>query len=768
MNPERKSFGKVHTCAHGDTALDLTFDKGCGRFEVLGPCILRLRLTLAKKLGQYGSYAIEKEIVPLPFTAVKTNGGLAIHTGFFSALINTSQFSVSMVGAKNKIISAGNPFTYEGNRIFDTRLARQHDDFFGLGERITPFGRRGYRCTNWNTDNANYHNETNERMYVSLPFMLVSGNGLPWGYFLDSSYETHFDLGCADWDQCEISTKRGEFTLYLIAGKTAKDVLSAYASLTGAHSMPPLWALGYHQCRWSYMSTDEAMTVAKNLRKRQIPCDTLWYDIDYMDNFRVFTVDKKRFKNMKQHLAATKKLGFHSVVIVDPGVKIDEPGVYNVLDKGTTHNYFLKTPGHKDYVGKVWPGGTKFPDFSNPAVRTWWAGLHKRLYDLGVDGFWNDMNEPADFNANGTVPEDLKMFDTGRWSTMDRMHNVYATFEAKATIEGMLKLRPDNRPFLLTRAGFAGIQKYAAIWCGDNTSTWGHLKASIPQLLNMGMSGIGFVGVDVGGFSGNANPELLARWTQAGCLYPFFRNHTAAGTINQEPWAFGAEVESICRQAIRLRYHLLPYFYQLFHSMHKNGVPVMRPMFLEFENDPHTHNLGEQFMVGPSLLAAPVLDQGKVHVPVYFPKGTWYDYATGEHYAGGGIQLVKAPLEKLPLFVRASAVLPVMPVVDATRFMDKTTLGLEVFAGTGNFTSLVHEDDMETNAYLTQGTLVHAIRLTSKGLDLALDPKTAYTKIYVRVFQPSLHSKTLSGFKKKGLWCEKIFPVAKNLTIALA
>jgi alpha-glucosidase len=500
--------------------------------------------------------------------------------------------------------------------------------------------------------------------------------------------------------------------------------------------------------------------VAENFRKRKIPCDTLWYDIDYMDGYRVFTFDEKRFGNMKQHLKKTRAEGFRSVVIVDPGIKVDEKGNYDVYDEADEKRYFLRLPDGKDYTGKVWPGDSKFPDFSRPEVREWWGRLHKRYFDAGVDGIWNDMNEIADFTdqKTKTVPPETLMWDEGRWSMQDRMHNVYGLLEAKATYEGMVKLKENERPFILTRAGYAGVQKYSAKWCGDNTSSWDHLRASIPQIINMGLSGVGFVGVDVGGFGWtNTTPELLARWMQAGVFYPFFRNHTARSTIPQEPWRFGREIEDICREAVSLRYHLLPYFYQLFYGMAKEGSPVMRPLSWGNEADPKALGAADQLLLGDYIMAAPVLERGARSRKVYFPGGEWYHYLTGDKFEGNREYVVDAPLYSIPVFVRAGSVIPAARVVASTADLDKTHLILEVFEGKAPFREDYYEDDMISLEYTGGKFALSPIALSSGKLSFRPAAKSSIKHITARLFVPSLKKGVPAGFKAAGLWAEKDF-----------
>lgn len=717
----------------GDQAVAFACENAVGRIEGVMPSVIRLRLSTYGALAEDHSYAIEGELPRCGVTLEDGESEVRVRTGNACLVLDRETLAVSLAVADGAVLSRGLAIERTHDIIIDHRTAVEGEDFYGLGERVSPLGRRGYWVQNWNTDGCRLHDP---HTYSSFPFYISANadTGACHGYFLDSSYETRFNMGEQDWDRLDISVLRGELNVYFFTGPSVADIVRAYTELTGRHAMPPAWAVGYHQCRWSYMSTQHAREVAETLRQKKIPCDVMWYDIDYMDSFRVFTFDKSRFGDMNEHAAWMAEQGFKRVVIVDPGVKVDEPGVYNVCDEGTDKGYFVKDTDGKDYVGKVWPGGTKFPDFSRPDVRAWWGQLHKVYYDHGINAFWNDMNEPADgSNRHKTVPRHIRMADSGRWSTMDKMHNVYALLEAKATWEdGMLALRPDDRPFLLSRAAFAGMQKYAAMWGGDNGSHWEYLRSSVAMVMNMGLSGMGFFGADVGGFFGNCTPEMLARWTQVGTFYPFFRNHTCSGTINQEPWRFGEKVEQACRRAIELRYHLLPYVYQLFRDLHQSGAPVMRPMFWHYPEDPKTYALDDQFMFGRYVLAAPVVQRGDRSRKVYLPEGAWYHYLTHERYDGGRDHVIDAPLDSIPVFVRAGAVLPVADNMQTTDHWDRTTLTLEVFPGAHAFEERYYEDDLLTNAY-QQGEFCESTIARSNGrLRVSLAEKSSITKVIVR------------------------------------
>lgn len=735
MTEPRIQPGGVVSAESQANSITFRCDHGCGAVEGLTNRTIRLRYTTARKLQPRRSYAIEAPLPQCPVTVRQNDTHVIAATAHASLRLDKTALGVSLLDRSGNVLSQGRPIECTDKGIADHRRARANEDFFGLGEKITPLGRRGYVIENWNSDDPSPMVEGRPRMYESFPFMvgIDTATGCCWGYFLDSTYRSTFSVGRDGWDHISVSLQHDELDVYFITGTHISEVLEEYTALTGRHTMPPLWTLGYHQCRWSYMSADQVRDITGNLRSRRIPCDGIWFDIDYMDNYRVFTFDKERFAGIEQLTAQLKQQGFHCVAIVDPGVKVDDPGVYDVYDEGVREGYFITAPDGEVYHGKVWPGGTAFPDFTDPKARAWWGALHSRYYEAGIDAFWNDMNEPADHaGADKTVPSENVCRDG---VSMREVHNAYGLLEAKSTVEdGMLTLRPNDRPFVLTRAAHAGTQKYAAKWGGDNRSTWSDLRNSVVQLVNMGMSGLGFYGCDVGGFSGNCTPELLVRWTQLGAFYPFFRNHSAIGSRNQEPWVFGPEVEQACREAIELRYHLIPYLYQLFYEMHTHGTPIARPLFWHHPADSRTYTCTDQFMVGRYLLVAPIVERGARSRLVYLPDGDWYHYETGESYAGGKEHVVAAPLNSIPLFVRAGSVLPVMPVVQSTADIDPATLTLEVFPGECGFAEKLYEDDGCTNEYREGAFQLNDLDYGRDTVSVRLTEESRYKRVVVRAF----------------------------------
>ena len=489
--------------------------------------------------------------------------------------------------------------------------------------------------------------------------------------------------------------------------------------------MPPRWALGYHQCRYSYYPESTVRFVAQNFRTRKIPADTLWLDIHYLDGFNPFTWDPQRFPDPPRLIADLRAQGLRLVTIVDPHPK-KERG-YEPYDTGLAGGHFVKNADGSIYEAPVWParadrnpGPSVFPDFTRPAARTWWGRLYSRLLDSGVAGIWNDMNEPAVFDTpTGTMPLDVQFDNEGSPAAHRAVHNVYGQQMSRATYEGLQQLRPDSRPFVLTRATYAGGQRYAAVWAGDNVSEWGHLRGSLPMLMGMGLSGLAFVGVDIGGFAETPSAELYTRWLQAGVFYPFMRTHTTLGTPDQDPWSYGQEHEAINRRAIELRYELLPQIYNAMHEASVTGLPAMRPLMLEFPGDPATYGLDDEFMFGRDLLVAPVLWPGATERNVYLPPGAWVDFWSGARLTGGASHRVPVTLRSIPLFVRAGAVVFSHPVVQHTGELPGQPLRVMVTPGANGATTL-YEDDGETRAYTHGMSVTREFRHQTEGDSLSI------------------------------------------------
>jgi alpha-glucosidase len=583
------------------------------------------------------------------------------------------------------------------------------EHYFGLGDKAGPLDRRNHAFTDWNTDAFGWQ-ETTDPLYKSIPFFITFHQGVSAGIFLDNTWRSSFDFNKEYRDAYSFGSEGGPLDYYILYGPEPKAVVESWAWLVGKTPLPPLWSLGYQQSRYSYYPEAEVRRIARRLRRDRIPTDVIWLDIDYQLKYRPFTVDPERFPHFDEMIRDLKAEHLRTVVITDLHVADVPDAGYKPYDEGKAGDHFVKNPDGSDFVGVVWPGKSVFPDFTREATRDWYGTLFSDFVAKGVAGFWNDMNEPALFEVpSKTMPDDTqhRIDEPGfakRTATHLEIHNVFGMENTRATFDGVRKLQPNVRPFVMTRASYAGGQRYAATWTGDNSSNWYHLRQTIPQLLNLGLSGFAMSGADVGGFAATPQPELLTRWLELGAFQPIDRDHTALGTGQQEPWENGSlEDLDLRRRYIEERYRLMPYLYTTAEEMSRTGLPIMRPMFLEFPGEASGRQLVDpavdnNFMLGPDLLVAesPYPDEMD-NYSVALPPVGWYDYWTGAAVEGsiGHVNPetnqvrseevhIQRSLDTLPVFVRAGAIIPEQPVVQSTEEKPEGPLTLRVYPPTGS------------------------------------------------------------------------------------
>jgi alpha-glucosidase len=661
--------------------------------------VVRVRCAPTGTFERNISYAIQSLDRKTPTVKITQNANEIVLTNSFGVkiVVRKSPFFMTIfdeTGEKVLEDSAAMIDKETGEVLAIKKRAALNETYYGFGEKALPFSRDGQTIVNWNTDTYRYALGT-DPLYQSIPFFIALNEGKAYGLFFHNTFRTTFDMGKKAPEKYSFAAAGGELDYFIFTGgreRTPAKILEDYTDLTGRMPLPPVWALGYQQSRFSYFPESRVREIAAEFRKRKIPADAIYIDIDFMDGFRIFTWDKEKFPNPQKMISDLQRDGFHSIVIVNPAVKVDEN--YSVYREGKSKNFFVKKADGSEFNGSVWAGNSAFIDFTDPQARAWYGAKYRTFLEQGVAGFWNDMNEPSVF-PNGeenpiplmnsplkTIPADAKHFGDGVVGNHARFHNVYGMQMARATFENLKKLAPEKRPFVLSRAGFSGVQRYAAVWTGDNTASWEHLRLSLPMLLNMSVSGIPFVGSDVGGYSDNPSGELFARWLQAAALTPLLRPHAEKGTTDKEPWQFGEDLERINRASIELRYQFLPYIYTLFREQEKTGAPVLRPLWFEYPADAKTYLIDDQYLVGRDLLVAPVLKEGERKRAVYFPVGDdWRDWFTGEIYEGGSYAEISAPLEKLPVFARVGAVVPTQPIVQHTGEMPEKPITLNVITG---------------------------------------------------------------------------------------
>lgn len=735
-------FGSFLDYKIDNQSISLRFDGGDALIEIITDNIIRV-FSGDKSIT---SKAIEgNKTVKTDFTVIKTADGIEINTALLKICVG-SCFKVdfydkdgkcycedyrherkmrtymSDINIKNDKDEFDKATTANKHKIEIVKSISGSECFYGLGDKTGFLNKRHYDYEMWNTDEPHPHVDSFKSLYKSIPFFMALKDDCCYGIFFDNTYKTFFDMGKESDDYYYFAADKGNLDYYFMGADSIKEVMSAYTYLTGRMPLPQLWTLGYQQSRWSYDTEEEVRALVKRFRDDNIPLDAVHLDIGYMDNYKDFTWDSKKFPDFKGLTKDLEKDGVKIVTIIDAGVKKEDG--YKVYDEGVKNDYFVKTPEGENYVNAVWPGDSCFPDFGNPKVQAWWADNVKVLSDAGVRGIWNDMNEPASFN--GPIPDDVVFTDKSEKTDHARMHNVYGMLMSKATYEG-LKKHDGRRPFVITRACYAGAQKYTTVWTGDNHSIWAHLQMAVPQLCNLSLSGITYAGTDIGGFLADTTPELLTRWVEAACLTPLFRNHSELYSIRQEPWKFGEEVENIYRIYVRLRYKLIPYLYDLFYEEEKNGLPVIRPLVFNYEHDKKAKNLNDEYMVGDSLIVAPVVEQGANERMVYLPEGVFYDYWTGEKLEGGHSFVRRAPLDMLPLYVRAGSIIPVWPEQNFVGEKKIDTLELNVYPGEGSYTH--YQDDGESFDY--RNGIYNKFVLSLDGRSLCIDcVHNGYSKIY--------------------------------------
>ncbi len=668
--------------------------------------VVRIRLAPTGKFEREFSYAFDPAMERTTPSAkvVQTRTQITITNADGSkVVIHKTPMRIEIFDAAGSLVVGDDPVDpvrfdrVTGEFAATKRRTSEVETYYGFGEKaFIEMSRNGKYIVNWNTDTFAYPIGT-DPIYQSIPFFYALNDGKAYGLYFNNTFRSFFDMGKTSPDRYAFGANGGELDYFVFTGgkeRSPKKVLADYAKLTGKTPLPPIWALGNQQSRWSYFPEKRVREIADGFRKNKIPADVLYLDIDYMDEYRVFTWDKKRFPDPPKLLSDLKKDGFKTVLIIDPGVKVDPN--YHAYADGKQKGIFVKNPDGSELNRDVWPKASAFPDFTDPKGRDWFASFYRQHLDEGVAGFWTDMNEPGVFMTEKSArpeifhhPEKTFPYDTphagdGMPDTHRRYHNVYGMQMARATFEGVRKLAPEKRPFVLTRAGFAGVQRYAAVWTGDNYSAWEHLALSIPMLANMSVSGVPFVGADVGGFQDMPTAELYTRWLQAAVLTPFLRSHSVGWVGNKEPWEFGDEFTKINRASVELRYQFLPYIYSLFREHERSGAPVMRPLWYEFPADKQTYLVNDQYLLGSDILVAPVVKDGMRTRGIYLPAGEgWIDWWNGEKLESGKTHYPKTPLDKLPIYIRVGSVVPTQNVIQHTGEMPSAVITLNIAAGIG-------------------------------------------------------------------------------------
>ncbi|SFD06980.1 glycoside hydrolase family 31 protein [Clostridium uliginosum] len=732
-------FGKIISYEIDSNKINIKFEDKIGSIEIITPDIINIFSSF--RYEDHFSRAIEDlKTIECNFDIKRENDYLEVVTDKLIVKIYDN-FKVDFYNKDLELLCGD----YRGERkplvrceynlasIEDHKVEESTDElniqvikklkgdekFYGLGDKTGYLNKRGYEYEMWNTDEPMPHVESFKALYKSIPFFIALTENNTFGIFFDNNFKTHFDMGKENEEYYYFGSNDGNLDYYFINGNNMMDVVGGYTYLTGKTPLPQMWTLGYQQSRWSYYPESRVKEIAEGFRKNDIPCDVIHLDIDYMEKYKVFTWDKEKFSDPNKFLSDFKDDGFKVVTIIDPGVK-KEKG-YDIYEEGMRNRYFATDKDGITYVNKVWPGDAVYPDFSNSKARTWWAENQKIMMDAGVSGIWNDMNEPASFN--GPLPDDVQFNNEGRGGDHTEIHNIYGHLMSKATYEGIKKIT-NKRPFVITRACYAGSQKYSTVWTGDNQSFWEHLRMSIPMLCNLGLSGFSFSGVDVGGFSADCTKELLSRWVQVGCFSTLFRNHSSMPTRDQEPWAFDEQTLNINRKYIKLRYKLIPYLYDTLWQGETTGLPVMRPLVLHYSNDKNVHEINDEFLFGENILVSPVVEQGKRTKEVYLPNGVWIDYWTKEEIIGGKSILREAPLDLCPMYIKKGSIIPNYPEQRYIGDKQIKELTFDVYPGEAEYIHYV--DDGETFEYKDGKYNLYQFNMTENEDKLNIEIKTPY------------------------------------------
>jgi alpha-glucosidase len=713
--------------------------------------IVRVRVSRSGDLGEDASWAVLKEARQsrTEVKATETADSVGFQTDVLCVSVHRRTLALTITDLNGNVLQQdAKPVEFYGDtfRVYKTMPIDEH--YFGLGDKPGPLDRREQSFTLWNTDAYGFQ-ESTDPLYKSIPYFMAFRAGHAIGVFLDNTWRSSFDFGKELPRTYSFGAVNGPLDYYIFYGPTPKQVVETYGWLTGTTPLPPIWALGFQQSRYSYTPQSRVVEVVDRFRSDHIPADAIYLDIDYQDRNRPFTVDHASFPDLPGMIANLAAKNFHVVLITDLHIANFPGQNYLPYDTGAAGDHFVKNPNGSVYSGAVWPGPSVFPDFTRAETRAWWGNLYRDFAKIGVAGFWNDMNEPAVFNTpTKTMPEDVvhRIDEPGfrkRTAPHAEIHNVYGMENSRATFEGLKQLNPDLRPFVLTRASYAGGQRYAATWTGDNSSAWNHLRMTTPMLENLGLSGFALSGADVGGFVGTPQPDLLTKWLEIAAFQPIDRDHTEKGSGDQEPWVGGAEPESIRRRFIEERYRLMLYIYTLAEETSRTGLPIERPLFLEFPDaasDHHPLDIDSpgEFLLGRDILvAAPPYPDKLDDYVVEFPSANWYDYWTGlpvpkpvpvavEPNAPSSPVaplklLVRPEIAALPVFVRAGAILPLAPLVQSTNEISQGPLTLRVYAGE-ECGGQLYLDDGKSYAYQRDASLRmdFQCQVTADGLQLRL------------------------------------------------
>jgi len=713
-----KEPGAIKTIHRQGQNIDLRTERAYIRLTVYDPGTIRVRIS-DRPLEADFSYAVITPPAPTPIKWEEGATTLRLSTDSLDLFIRKNPFSLSLRTKDGHTINEdenGLGTSWLGSQVTTYKKLQPGERFIGLGEKTGNLDRAGNAYTNWNSDVYGY-SVSQDPLYSTIPFYIGIHDSLAYGIFLDNSYRTDFNFGASNDRFSSFTAAGGEMNYYLLYQPTVAGIIREYTSLTGRMPLPPLWSLGYQQNRYSYYPDREVMRIARTLRDLKIPADGITLDIHYMDHYKLFTWDKQRFPNPKAMTAELAKMGFKTTVIVDPGVKVEKG--YPAYESGKAADLFLKYPDGQYYTGQVWPGWCHFPDFTSEKARSWWRQQVRSFIDSGVAGIWNDMNEWSSWGQK--APDNILFNFDGHPTTHLQGHNVFGLEMVRSSYEGA-RAALQKRPFILSRSGYAGLQRYAAIWTGDNRAEDDHMLAGVRLLTSLGLSGVAFTGMDIGGFTGNPSPGLYSRWMQLGAFIPYFRNHTSLNSRAAEPWVFGEDILDNTRRYISARYTLLPYIYSAFREASLDGMPVARSLAINYTYDSLIYDprYQNEYLFGDDLLVMPQ-PSGLTTTKIYLPQGEWYDAYTDERHTGGREEFIGLSVDHLPVYVKAGSIIPRQSLIQNTTEHPSDTLDLHVYESATPNSFMYYEDDGETYAYEKGGFYQRVIHFDPAKHQLTLD-----------------------------------------------
>lgn len=612
------------------------------------------------------------------------------------------------------------------------------EKFIGLGEKTGNLNRAGNAYTNWNTDYFAY-GVGDDPLYMSIPFYIGIHEKSNYGIFFDNTHKSVFNFGASTNRFVYFSAEDGDMNYFFIYRPSISEIISSYTELTGKMELPPIWSLGFQQCRYSYYPDTEVKTLASTFRDKDMPADVIYLDIHHMESYKVFTFDGKNFPDPKSLITELKKKGFKVVVIMDPGIKTENG--YMPYEEGKNQGLFVQYPDGKEYQAQVWPGWCAFPDFTKEQTRTWWAEKMAFYTEAGVDGFWTDMNEPASWGQY--TPNLIEFSFEGEIVSHRKARNIYGMQMARSAQEGSKLNRKNLRPFVLTRSGYAGIQRYAAAWTGDNVASEEHMMAGVRLVNSLGISGVSFAGYDIGGFAGEASKSLFARWMSLGAFAPLFRAHSMINSNDAEPWAFGEEVEEISRNYMKLRYALLPTIYSKFYQSTQDGLPLAKSLAISFPRDQKVFQTAyqNQYLFCEHFLIAPIESTRDI-AKIYLPEGSWYYLYSDEFYLGNQEVYLETPLNYLPVLVQESAIFTTQSPISHCGEDTDGVLSIHLYKGEKENQFIHYEDDGESYDYLNDHYIKRRFHYSPSEMTLTLDEPTGKYKSKFSMIKVFLH-----GFK---------------------